>query len=103
MEFYTRGNNHRWKANIRVPGTCIIKCSGLGNVIYLFLFLTVNCWLCDYIPCCLTETRCSCRELVLRVKDTSPNCFAVSQSIQVTYGGCVLRCGHFPLKYNNLW
>lgn len=21
VEFYTRGNNHRWKANIRVPGT----------------------------------------------------------------------------------
>lgn len=21
MEFYTRGNNHRWKANIKVPGT----------------------------------------------------------------------------------
>lgn len=21
VEFYTRGNNHRWKANIKIPGT----------------------------------------------------------------------------------
>lgn len=32
VEFYTRGNNHRWKTNISVPGTVAIATSSGENV-----------------------------------------------------------------------
>lgn len=99
VEFYTRGNNHRWKANIKVPGIadefafasvllvtvfpistheeCI-----LVSEIYMFLASTVNCYVIAFMVW-LTETRRSRRQLIWQVEDTFLKSFAVSQNIQL--------------------
>lgn len=57
VEFYTRGNNHRWKANIQVPGNFVchnfeltsmyikIKCILVMNLkVFFFGVMLLRCW-----------------------------------------------------------
>lgn len=58
VEFYTRGNNHRWKANIKVPGNFVRHNSALTNIyikIECILVMNLNVFWCKVIEMLMSE------------------------------------------------